>query len=646
MDSRWSTPFRDSRWILHSFILSLVILTALELPVLSIFFSQSFLAAYFPLLLMVWFPVRVMLSAAIMGSLIDLVIGEEDLVSWSMLRRNLGRQWRIYLAAQLVLLVLQFLCFLLISPTLFLFAAGFFQFPVWCGLSWWMLRSKYPGRPLRQTRLAFRLIWPLLVLQVLDIVLRVIAQGIGFQAWGVPQLLVFLVIYVELLAFVYLARIAVPALSGDAPAVRGEKELILVFPINSGSFVGFLGSLFLIWYPAVFAVLSALTPRDYKIRRFSGRLWSRRYYQPNRLVAITCFTSNSFAAYKIAREFRRLGSKVVMGGPHVSFVPEEALEYCDSVVVGEAEGVWRQVVRDYERQDLKKIYHGRATEQDHQAVHDWLLSAPPQLLRNCLETTRGCKFDCSFCCIPALSCGVVRKKPVAEVVALVQRLRDAGLSISLTDNNIYSDPAYARELFLALKPLRVKWAASCSIDIAANEPMLQLAKESGCAMLLIGFEISSESLEKSQGGKFRLADRYLELSRRIRAAGIGIKAHFIFGFDSDSVASFFALWRLCQAISPSTASLSILTPFPGTRVYQQKLLAGDLMNIHWTKYSIFHPVMNSGRLSYGQMRVVAPPLVCFFLLTSSWLGRMLLMILIAVIVSLILYVGRSFGAVV
>jgi len=279
-----------------------------------------------------------------------------------------------------------------------------------------------------------------------------------------------------------------------------------------------------------------------------------------------------------------------MGGPHVSFLPDEALEFCDSVITGEAEAVWANVVKDYENKCLKKRYTGKAEENYYDVVHEELLNSPDYVIRNYLETQRGCKFRCSFCTIPTMNKSNVRLKPILQSVELLEKIKDKYKLVSFIDNNVYSDPTYARELFLALKPLNVKWGTQCTIDIAKNDETLKLAKEAGCVQFLIGYEISGESSEKSQGGKFAMAEKYLEYSKKIKKAGIGIQAQLMYGFEHDRLIDIFRIWKFCFKLNPQLSNLQFLTPLPGSAFYNQLIKENRITNYNWRYYDCQNPV--------------------------------------------------------
>jgi len=313
-----------------------------------------------------------------------------------------------------------------------------------------------------------------------------------------------------------------------------------------------------------------------------------------------------------------------MGGPHVTFFPLEALNYCDSVVIGGAEGVWGQLLEDYEKGELKEQYKGPAKDADFRHVYQELLHTEPSELKEFLETSRGCKFRCHFCTIPANSNGTIHFQAISDFVELIKKVKPYEPDVTFIDNNIYSDPAYARELFVALKPVGIKWRSECSIDIGKNQETLKLARESGCQLLGIGYEIFGSSQEKGQGGKFAMAQKFLEYSGNIKKMGIKIKGQFIYGFDSDNLKTLFGLWKFVFRLQPMVTALSVLTPLPGAGVYRDMLNQNRLITLNWRSYTCHKLVVRHPTLSPRVMTFSYPFLQLIFFLTTSSLGQLVL----------------------
>lgn len=411
-----------------------------------------------------------------------------------------------------------------------------------------------------------------------------------------------------------------------------SKELYLISPVWPGP-LGQITSFIAGAYPAVFAVLRALTPKGYIIKEFNGLAWKDWYYASDKLVAITCYSSNSYLAYKIAKEFKKRGSIVIMGGSHVIYNSDEALEFCDSVVVGEVEWLWPQIIADYENGCLKPKYFGPPLDDFYSPVHKALLAMPPDIIVNCLETTRGCKYNCEFCSIPPLSGNKIRHRPIGQFIELVEKAKSHSRRLFFLDNNIFADPVYSKELFRRLIPLKIEWSSASSIDIATDSEALCLAKESGCSHLLIGYEIVAQSRQENKEAKLGFAKDYLELTKKIAGAGIKVKAHFIFGFEGDDLKYLRELAGFCFKLNAQYALISALTPFPGTRLYQSFFAQGRITNLNWRQYDCHHlvfkhPKINNlsfmlfGFVKYG---------VHFF---ASRYGRVLLVLIVLLIIFL------------
>lgn len=581
-------------------------------------------------------PVKIYAGAGIYGYLAEIVSGEEMVLSVSRFHVNAKRYMWLYAVVLGALYAVHFLLFAAVPSVR---TMGSFQyFYPFIGifatflLAHIIISEKYlkPGNlPRRAVNVSAGACFVIVGLFLAECVLSWLPAFVPRAEFDWTRLTTFALKYVYLLQFVYICFLIFDAYKEIPEKFSQAKEIYLINPC-SGGVVNGIAFLFQFSYPPVFVVLKALTPKSYKFREFNRIFWRERYYKSGKLVALTCFTSNCAEAYKIAKEFKRRGSKVVMGGPHVTYLPDEALAYCDSVVVGEAEGVWKEVIQDFENDALKPKYMGSAIEDYYTEVHKELLASPPHIIKDFLETTRGCKFRCHFCTIPSLSGGKTRKKPVSEIVELIKKIKHKYRTFTFIDNNIYSDPAYAKDLFQALIPLKVKWRTQCTIDIAKNTETLALAKKSGCAGFLFGYEIFGGSLEKQQGGKFAMAENYIRYTDIIKKAGIKIKAHFIFGFDSDNFFNLPRLWKFCLSIWPKWTILSMLTPLPGSRLYHDMLQEKRIINLNWRNYAmhdlvVTHPFMNGRVASF-----VFPFIRTFFLMTTSSGGLFLLSLIISV----------------
>ncbi len=565
--------------------------------------------------------------SAFAGCILEIIISRETNFTIRRLNHNAKDLWTGFL-----------IFFMLAQLTDFLLFFFFHSYPHWRAVSFavidtvgalslapWAIRKKFAGRlgdpsgHLRFQAGAGLVFMAACLLGMFCIKIFAYFHWEGFQA---RFLLNSISNFISVFEFIFCTLFILDSYP-EAGKEQGDKpEIFLVNPLVGGIFQG-IGLLFLRRQPPFFVVLKALTPSTYRFREFNQVIWRDQYYKSNVLVCITCMTSNCYEAYKIAKEFKKRGAVVIMGGPHVTCFPSEALVFCDSVVVGPAEGIWNEVIQGYENKTLRPIYMQESetlAEEDYARTHKALLNLPPSTIKDFMETTRGCKFSCRFCSIPGLVGDHRRFEPIENIVALIKKINDKRSIIRFLDNNVYTDPRYARELFKAVKPLGIKWDGSCSLDIAQNQESLSLAKESGCVELLLGYEIFARSVEKSQGGKFVMAPKYAAYTQIIKQAGIRVKAHFIFGFDSDGLKTLVELWKFCFSIKPHLTLVSILTPLPGSALYHDMLAQNRLINLNWRSYNCQQMVFRHAHLKPGLLSSLHYFMANVFLLTTSISG--------------------------
>ena len=321
------------------------------------------------------------------------------------------------------------------------------------------------------------------------------------------------------------------------------------------------------WLPNLtMPTIAALTPPDVKVTIIDEYVQEIDFDAPVDLVGLTAVITQSTRAYQIADQFRRRGVPVVMGGHHASTLPEEALQHCDAVVIGEAEGIWPTVIEDAKRGKLEPLYQMNGYP-SLEGLPKPRLSLLP-LHRYCtsffpIQTTRGCPFHCDFCAVTSFFGGTYRFRPAEEVVEEVKAI--SSRNIFFVDDNIAANPSRAKELFQALIPLRLRWLSQANLTIANDPELLDLTVKSGCFALFIGLESLSEANLKQVGKTFNRPAEYPEAIRRIQKAGIHIWASFIFGLDDDDETVFERTVRFLEQNRLPMASFFAYVPLPGTR---------------------------------------------------------------------------------
>ncbi len=350
--------------------------------------------------------------------------------------------------------------------------------------------------------------------------------------------------------------------------------------------------------PMSLAVLGSLTPEDIEVEVLDENIQEHDFDAPADLVGITSITATAPRAYTVAEEYRSRGVPVVMGGMHASALPEEALEHVDAVVVGEAEGIWERVLEDAAAGELSGIYQAEERPSlEHLPLPRMDLFDPARYITtNLVQTSRGCPNACSFCAVTRFFGRTYRMRPVEDVVREVSNLKNR--LILFVDDNIAGHRGRAKDLFRALRPLRIKWLGQSSLAIAEDDELLNLAAESGCVGLFIGFEsLNPENLRGVGKGLVNRAEKFRDSVKKIHRAGIGIEGAFIFGMDADDESVFDQILEFAESARLALAQFGILTPFPGTPLFEEMEREGRLLHKDWSRYTISNVVMRPRGMS-------------------------------------------------
>jgi radical SAM superfamily enzyme YgiQ (UPF0313 family) len=386
------------------------------------------------------------------------------------------------------------------------------------------------------------------------------------------------------------------------------KRLLLIAPVAPGSLMG--GSFFFRMPSLGLLKVAALTPEGWQVTIVDEKVETLDLNAEADLVGITAMTTTAKRGYEIARHFRRRGIKVVMGGMHVSALPDEALANCDTVVIGEAEELWPAALRDFEQNQLQRIYR-------HDSGFPKLAGLPQanwELYRgknylpvHFVETTRGCPIDCEFCAVSTAFGGTYRSRPQEEVLAELRQLKPFDGLLTLrncvffVDDNIVSNRAYAREFLARIADLKLHWFGQASVNIANDPEILKLCQKSGCVGVFIGFETLSPETLSAVGKRVNRPNQYFDVVRKIHDHGIGIDGSFVFGFDTDDHSVFDRTLEFVLKAKLEVAYFSLLTPYPGTRLHQRMTQEGRLISEDWSTYDAHHVVYRPKNFSPDEL---------------------------------------------
>ncbi|PKL45954.1 MAG: B12-binding domain-containing radical SAM protein [Candidatus Riflebacteria bacterium HGW-Riflebacteria-2] len=352
--------------------------------------------------------------------------------------------------------------------------------------------------------------------------------------------------------------------------------------------------------PLGLAILTALTPKHHQVKVLNDIVENVDFDSDVDLVGLTAMTTQISRAYQIADEFRRRGKKVVLGGIHPTFFPEEALQHADSVIIGEAEGLWEQLLIDVENHCLKDRYqHKEFCSLDNLPTPDWSnqdLTIYPRMLGAKLPmmpvfTTRGCPYGCKFCAVTKVYGKSYRVRPIADVVREIEatNIRE----IFFVDDNIACVPEHSKELFRALSGKNISWMSQISTTVLKNPELIDLAADCGCFYLFIGMESLNKDSLKGAKKSFNNVDKYEELIARMHKAGIVPYLSFIFGFDEDLDEQFDLTVEFIRRNKVGYATFWLLTPLPGTDLYWEFLKDGRIVDHNWSHYDANQIVFNS-----------------------------------------------------
>jgi radical SAM superfamily enzyme YgiQ (UPF0313 family) len=348
--------------------------------------------------------------------------------------------------------------------------------------------------------------------------------------------------------------------------------------------------------------LAAHTPAHWEVVYKELDLYSDREIDeilresPN-LIAFSSLTARINETYALANRFRAHGIKVVIGGLHVTALPEEAGRFADSVIQGEGEAIWETLLSDYETNTLKPCYSSLsnpnfAFDLKNARVPKYELLDISKYNRLTIQTTRGCPLHCNFCAA-SRTISPYKKKPIAQIERELNKILEVWDKpfVELADDNTFVDKLWSKELLRLFSKYKIKWFTETDISVAYDDELLELLAQSNCAQVLVGLETSKaqglKNLDRNNW-KYRQFDNYLKSIDKIQSHGISVNGCFILGFDTDTKETFKETEQFIKNSNLSEVQITLLTPFPGTDLYRQ--LEGEnrlLRQNYWEKCTLF-----------------------------------------------------------
>jgi len=334
-------------------------------------------------------------------------------------------------------------------------------------------------------------------------------------------------------------------------------------------------------------LLAAFTPAEWEVELILETIEDVPFDTDADVIGISSMGHAVIRTLDIAKEFKKRGKTVILGGYMVSLMPEEAKKYCDSVVIGDAEGVWGAVLKDIEKGTLKPYYRQELISLENMPLPRYDLLQRKNIGDFLpVQAGRGCPNTCSFCSVYCLYRGKYIRRSIPEVIRDIKHIKSLGFNkLLLLDDNIASDKEYMYELCREIKKLKMQWMSQCSINAAKNDRLLKAIADSGCIALSFGLEsIKQESLTELNKGWAKTSE-YPELITKIRNAGIEVSTEMVVGTDADTVESILDTARFIDENKIIVPRFYILTPIPGTDLFKKLEAKNKIYNRNIYSYN-------------------------------------------------------------
>jgi radical SAM superfamily enzyme YgiQ (UPF0313 family) len=346
--------------------------------------------------------------------------------------------------------------------------------------------------------------------------------------------------------------------------------------------------------------LAAVTPKNHMVTVANERYTPIDYDTPYDVVLINFVTPTTPHAYEIADTFRKKGIPVVLSGFHASGIPDEAKHHADSVLIGRNELGWLTALKDLEHKTLQPFYH-TPPYQEGMYLPPTNVRLPGFVMTGAVEATRGCPYHCEFCPETNIPGGMTLfKRPVDEVIEEIKKMPQKNLMFY--DTSLTIDPTYTKELFKKMKGLRKKFFCNGNVNVLAHDrELVRLSKDAGCVAWLIGFESMCQSTLDNVGKFTNKVEEYTQAVNTIHQNHMAVIGSFIFGFDTDTPEVFKTTLSMIKKLGIDVADFSILTPLPGTPLFQKLDSQGRILTKDWRLYNMGHAVFTPAHMTPAEL---------------------------------------------